>query len=72
MVITATELKSNLGKYLLQAENEDVLISRNGRIVAKLTKPFSDRLEAARSLIGILPNTVSVEEARDARLVRKW
>jgi len=35
MSITATELKTNLGKYLLLAATEDVFITRNGRTVAK-------------------------------------
>ena len=37
MSITATELKQNLSKYLLMAEREDVFITRNGKVVAKLT-----------------------------------
>ena len=72
MVITATELKANLGKYLDLAESEDILISKNGRITAKLVNPFSDRLEAARSLVGILPADVTAEDARAARLGRRW
>ena len=35
MSITATELKSNLGKYLLLAATEDIFITRNGKVVAK-------------------------------------
>ena len=38
MSITATELKNNLGKYLLLSAKEDVFITKNGKIVAKLTK----------------------------------
>ena len=30
MSITATELKINLGKYLMLAETEDIYITRNG------------------------------------------
>jgi len=72
MIITATELKLNLGKYLDMAEREDILVSKNGRVTAKLCSPFADRMELARSLIGILPPNVTVEEARNARLERKW
>ena len=39
MSITATELKSNLGKYLKLAENEDIFITRNGKVVAKTFQP---------------------------------
>ena len=40
MSITATELKSNLGKYLLLAATEDIFITRNGKVVAKLSNPI--------------------------------
>lgn len=68
MSITATELKANLGKYLLLAATEDVYITQYGKIVAKLTNPFQDRVEIAESLFGILPQTMTLEEAREERL----
>lgn len=68
MSITATELKANLGKYLLLAATEDVYITQYGKIVAKLTNPFHDRVEIAESLFGILPQTMTLEEAREERL----
>ena len=68
MSITATELKANLGKYLLLAATEDVFITQYGKIVAKLTNPFQNRVEIAESLFGILPQTMTLEKAREARL----
>ena len=68
MSITATELKNNLGKYLLLSETEDVFITKNGKIVAKLTNPYQDRVEIAKSLFGILPENVDVEIAKEERL----
>ena len=68
MSITATELKANLGKYLLLAATEDIFITQYGKIVAKLTNPFQNRVEIAESLFGILPQTMTLEEAREARL----
>lgn len=68
MSITATELKANLGKYLLLAATEDVFITQYGRVVAKLTNPFQSRVEIAESLFGILPQTMTLEEARAKRL----
>ena len=43
MSITATELKKHLGKYLLLAATEDIFITRNGKVVAKLSNPHQDR-----------------------------
>ena len=68
MSITATELKQNLGKYLMLAATEDVFITRNGKIVAKLSNPYQDRVDVAKSLFGIIQSDITVEEARDERL----
>ena len=70
MSITATELKMNLGKYLLLAESEDVYITKNGKVVAKLTNPNADRVEIAKSLVGIIPADITPEQAREERLGR--
>lgn len=67
MFITATELKMNLGKYLQLAENEDIFITKNGKIVAKLSNPNADRVEMAKSLLGIIPADITLEEARAER-----
>ena len=68
MSITATELKSNLSKYLLMAASEEIYITRNGKVIAKLTNPYQDRLDIAESLFGSVPNTMTLEEAREERL----
>ena len=68
MSITATELKANLSKYLLLSATMDIYITRNGKIISKLTNPFQERVDIAKSLFGILPNDASVEESREERL----
>lgn len=71
MSITATELKKNLGKYLMLSATEDVFITKNGRIIAKLTNPHQNRVDTARSLFGILPSDADIETARMERLDAK-
>jgi hypothetical protein len=68
MSITASELKMNLGKYLLLSATEDIYITKNGKIIAKLSNPFQDRVDLVDSLVGILPPDLSLEEAREERL----
>lgn len=68
MSITATELKQNLSKYLLMAEREDIFITRNGKVVAKLTNPYQDRVDMAKSLFGIIPGDMTIEQAHRERL----
>ena len=72
MVITATELKANIGQYLNLLSEDDVFITKNGKIVAKLSKPNEDKQAILDSLVGITAgNPVSLEEAKKARLSRK-
>ena len=68
MSITATELKTNLSKYLILSATEDIFITRNGKVISKLTNPFQGRVDVAKSLFGILPADISLEEARAERL----
>ena len=68
MSITATELKTNLSKYLSLSATEDVYITRNGKVIAKLTNPFQDRVQLVESLVGIIPDTITLEEAREERI----
>ncbi|MCI7132608.1 MAG: type II toxin-antitoxin system Phd/YefM family antitoxin [Mollicutes bacterium] len=68
MSITATEFKKNLGKYLLLAETVDIFITRNGKVVAKLTNPNQDRVNMAESLFGILSDDRTLEESKKERL----
>lgn len=71
MSISATELKNNLGKYLIISATEDVFITKNGKVVAKLTNPYQDRVETAKSLFGILPKDADIEGSKRERLGAK-
>lgn len=71
MSVTATELKNNLGKYLVLSATEDIFITKNGKVVAKLTNPYQDRVETAKSLFGILPIDADVDGTKRDRLGAK-
>ena len=68
MSITATELKLNLGKYLLLAATQDIYITRNGKTIAKLVSPYQYRVDTVDTLFGSVPDTMTLEEAREERL----
>lgn len=68
MNVTATELKLNLGKYLLLAATQDIYITRNGKTIAKLVSPYQDRVDTVDALFGSVPDTITLEEARKERL----
>ncbi len=70
MVITSTELKSNLGMYLEKAGYEDIIITKRGRSVARLTSPEVDKSALWKSLLGSVPggDEMDIRKARDERL----
>jgi antitoxin (DNA-binding transcriptional repressor) of toxin-antitoxin stability system len=72
MLITATELKANLGRYLDTASNEDIFVSRKGKIVAKISNPTRNKIALLDNLAGIAEGvTLSAEEARAERLIKQ-
>jgi prevent-host-death family protein len=72
MVVTATELKANIGRYLDAAARDEVFITKNGKLIAKLSSPAQDKQAILDSLVGITAhNPVSLEEAKKERLSRQ-
>ena len=65
MIVTATEFKSNFGRYLEMVEKEDIIITRNGKRIAKLTDAAKDKTDILRALTGIVPSSVSLKQERD-------
>jgi len=71
MVISATEFKSNVGKYLTMADVADIVITRNGKSVAMLTNARAKKIEAVHALRGMISNShESLEEIRNERLAK--
>ena len=53
MIVTSTEIQNNFGKYLQLAAREEIIITRNGRAVAKLTalkEPLADGDEEGKGV----------------------
>lgn len=72
MLITATELKSNIGKYLMLAATHDIYITKNGKNIAKLTSASADKVALLDSLVGIVTDeSVNLEHIKKERLARK-
>lgn len=79
MIVNATDLKNNLGKYLRLSATEDIIVSSNGRKIARLSAytepetPSADKGEvvyelnagsSVHSLCGEDDQTYSSEQAR--------
>ena len=70
MIVTATEFKKNIGRYLDLAQTDDVLITKHGVAVAKLSKPQpSDKVVLLNELVGIASNVdMDEDNLRQERL----
>lgn len=73
MIVTATEFKSNLGKYLDLVATQDVYITKNGKSIARLTSPSTSKLAVLDELVGIAAGASVQDEdsVRRERLARQ-
>lgn len=73
MIVTATEFKTNLGKYLELAAKQDVFITKNGKSIARLTSPSINKLSILDDLVGIIPpqEDIDTDRMKDERLSRQ-
>lgn len=53
--ISVSELKTNAGKYVTMAMNQDILITKNGKPVARLTTAKVDKVAAFKRFISLFP-----------------
>lgn len=71
MLVTATELKNNIGKYLNLVAEQDIYITKNGKSIAKLSSTTQNKVDIVKSLFGIIPDDgITLEQAREGRLAR--
>ena len=68
MVITATEFKTNFGKYLELVSKEDIFITRNGKTIAKVVNPQISAVDSLRGLIKEAPADIDIHSAKEERL----
>ena len=73
--ITATDFKANLGKYLALAEHEDIVITKSGKSVVKLSGIKQDKVKDMESLFGIIPwngEDIDLKQVKAERLMAKY
>lgn len=68
MVVTATEFKTNFGKYLELVAQEDVFITRNGKTIAKVVNPQISAVDSLRGLLKGAPSDLDQNTVREERL----
>ena len=68
-IATATEMQNNFGRYLnIVLEGNEVIVTRNGKEVARLLPRDAAVSSLTDSLRGILKETHDLEQAREERL----
>ena len=71
MEVTATEFKTNLGKYLDLVATENIWITRNGKTVAKVINPNVSSVDIlSGALEGKVPQDMDRSTLREERLRR--
>ena len=68
MIITATEFKTNFGKYLDMAAKEDIFITRNGKTIAKIVNPQISAVDSLRGMLKDIPSDVDLDSLREERI----
>ena len=73
MIITATELRKNLGKYLNLLDNEEIIITKNGKEIAVLSKLENVKQSILKDLLGVinLDDNLTLESIKDERIRRQ-
>ena len=69
--ISGSELKTNTGKYVMMAMDQDIMITKNGKVVAKLVTAKVDKREAFQHFVSLFPEKgleLDPEKAREERL----
>ena len=68
MIITATEFKTNFGKYLDMVAKEDISITRNGKTIAKIVNPQISAVDSLRGMLKDIPSDVDLDSLREERI----
>ena len=68
MIVTATEFKTNFGKYLDMIAKEDIFITRNGKTIAKVVNPHISAVDSLRGMLKNVPSDIDLDSLREARL----
>lgn len=77
MLISLSELKVNVGKYVDLAESEEVVITKYGKPAAKIircdrepwyTKKMPEKITSVEQLFGTLPSDVDLDDVKTERL----
>lgn len=72
MIVTSTDFRNNVIKYMEGSEKENIIVTKNGRFIAKLIGFLKRETPLTDSLIGIMknPEDINLSQEREERLHR--
>lgn len=71
MIVTATEFKTNFGKYMDMILKEDIYITKNGKTIAKVVNPRVSAVDAISGLLeGKIDDNFDKKSIRGERLFK--
>ena len=70
MIVTATEFKTNFGKYPDLIAKEDIFITRNGKTVAKVVSTQISAVDSLRGILKEAPSDINMDFLREERLTK--
>lgn len=70
MKVSVAEFKSGIDHFLELAGEEEIIITKDGKYFVKITPATESFAEYLTSLRGILPETVTLEEAHEERMAK--
>jgi hypothetical protein len=60
-----------MGKYFVLLANEDIFLTKNGKVIGQIINPKRAKSDILHSLIGVVPNNgYTLEQAKSERLSR--
>lgn len=67
MSVSIEEFQKDMNKYFALLAKEDVYITKDSEVIAKLSMPYADADTYAASFRGVIPKSFSVEKALSER-----
>lgn len=73
IVVTSTEIQNNFEKYLsLVISGQEVIITRNGKEVARLVPKDTTASYLTDSLTGIIKGSFDLDKEKEEKLINKY
>jgi prevent-host-death family protein len=71
MIVSSTDIQNNFGKYLELAADQEIVITRNGTAVARLTGTELVKKSLSEQLRGIIPADIDDKAVKEERMARQ-